>query len=77
MSVITVLSGRKMMELGHRIPKGDDQFTIDVKITSLEVISLVGSIVLPVWLGSTRTRPSQVSPLDSILPMQILTSSFH
>ncbi|PRD25797.1 UNVERIFIED_CONTAM: hypothetical protein NCL1_39876 [Trichonephila clavipes] len=41
---------------------------------------LRGSIVLPVWLGSTRTRPLQVSlpsPPDSILPMQVLTSSFH
>ncbi|GFV85579.1 hypothetical protein TNCV_3774031 [Trichonephila clavipes] len=37
-----------------------------------------GSIVLPVWLGSTRTRPSQVSSsLDRILPMQILISSFR
>ncbi|GFV81407.1 uncharacterized protein TNCV_2034161 [Trichonephila clavipes] len=38
-----------------------------------------GSIVLPVWLGSTRTQPPSLclSPLlDSILPKQILTSSF-
>ncbi|PRD35748.1 UNVERIFIED_CONTAM: hypothetical protein NCL1_10579 [Trichonephila clavipes] len=36
-------------------------------------------VLLPVWLGSTRTRPPQTSPppLDSILPMQILSSSFH
>ncbi|PRD30120.1 UNVERIFIED_CONTAM: Receptor-type tyrosine-protein phosphatase F [Trichonephila clavipes] len=33
-----------------------------------------------VWLGSTRTRPPRCLPpllLDSILPLQILTSSFH
>ncbi|GFV22207.1 hypothetical protein TNCV_2674491 [Trichonephila clavipes] len=35
------------------------------------------SIVLPVELGSSRTRPPGVPPLYSILPMQILTNSFH
>ncbi|GFV99308.1 hypothetical protein TNCV_1512801 [Trichonephila clavipes] len=38
----------------------------------------MGPIVLPVWLGSTRTRipPPGVSPLlDSTLPIQILVSS--
>ncbi|PRD20549.1 UNVERIFIED_CONTAM: hypothetical protein NCL1_54261 [Trichonephila clavipes] len=40
-----------------------------------------GLIVLPVWLGKTRTRPSPprclLPPPDNILPMQIMTSSFH
>ncbi|GFV90203.1 hypothetical protein TNCV_4379191 [Trichonephila clavipes] len=35
-----------------------------------------GLIVRPVWIGITRTRPSAL-PLDSILPLQILTSAFH
>ncbi|PRD23540.1 UNVERIFIED_CONTAM: hypothetical protein NCL1_46086 [Trichonephila clavipes] len=35
-----------------------------------------GSIVLSVWLGSTRTRTPSASH-TRILPMQILTSSFH
>ncbi|PRD34336.1 UNVERIFIED_CONTAM: RyR [Trichonephila clavipes] len=38
-----------------------------------------GSILLPVWLGSTKTRPPpQLFPTpNSVLTMQILTSSFH
>ncbi|PRD34841.1 UNVERIFIED_CONTAM: hypothetical protein NCL1_13400 [Trichonephila clavipes] len=39
---------------------------------------IFGGSILPVWLGSTRTRSPQVPPPpDSILPMQIMTSSFH
>ncbi|GFW76767.1 hypothetical protein TNCV_4944841 [Trichonephila clavipes] len=50
--------------------------------TSRDVLPRGGTsqgIVLPVWLGSTRTRPFQVRslPRDSILAMQILTGSFY
>ncbi|GFV65737.1 uncharacterized protein TNCV_4153731 [Trichonephila clavipes] len=56
------------------------QTVLEVKRDEFVDDALMGSKVLPVWLGSSRTGLPGVSPpppLYNILPMQILTSSFH